>query len=281
VDGLTCIKRTYEKQIIGMEMPHMPRVRLIHWNASEAQTYIDQLRSLGHEVIFEEFDPDVLRRLKDNPPDAFIIDLGRLPSQGRDVALAIRMFKGSRRTPIVFVGGRPEKVARVKEKVPDALFASWDQIGDVLGQAIAHPPINPTVPQSLLDGYSGAPLPKKLGIKPDSIVALIGAPDDFEKTLGELPQGVLLQEKATQPCDVTLWFSRTKRDIEKDIRTIAASLGEGILWILWPKKTSGYPSDLNQQFVREAGLAEGMVDFKVCSVDATWSGLCFTRRKKS
>lgn len=263
-----------------MEMPHMPRVRLIHWNASEAQACIDRVHSLGHEVIFEEFSPDVLRRLKDDPPDAFIIDLGRLPSQGRDVALAIRMYKGSRHTPIVFVGGNAEKVERVNEKVPDALFTSWDQIGAALVQAIAHPPIDLSVPQSLLDGYSGTPFPKKLGIKPNSVVTLIGAPDNFEETLGELPQGVLLQEKLTQPCDVTLWFSRSKQEIDEDIKTMAASLGEGILWILWPKKTSGFPSDLNQQFVRQAGLVEDLVDFKVCSVDATWSGLCFTRRKK-
>lgn len=258
----------------------MPRIRLIYWNAAEAQACIDHLRALKHEVIFEEFSPDVLRRLKENPPDAFVTNLGRLPSHGRDVALAIRMYKSSRHTPILFVGKKPEKVEQVKEKVPDALFTSWEQIGAALEHAIAHPPINPHVLRSLFDGYSDAPLPKKLGIKPNSAVALIGAPDNFEGTLGDLPQGVILRHETPQPCDVTLWFSRSKREIEENVKTRAASLGADALWVLWPKKASGYPSDLDQQFVRQAGLAECLADFKVCSVNATWSGLCFKQKKK-
>ncbi len=255
-------------------------VRLIHWNADESKERAEILRAAGYEVFCKiQHGPEFLRDLRTKPPTAFVIDLSRLPSHGRDVAVGIRTWKATRLVPLVFVGGEPEKVARVKKLLPDAMFTTWNKVCSSLKQAIAHPPANPVRPDSLLAGYSGTPLPKKLGIKPNSVVALEGAPGNFHKTLGELPEGVELQEEVSGPSDITLWFLRSREELQHGIKRMAARTGAGRLWIIWPKKASGVETDVTQNDVRAIGLASGLVDFKVCAVDATWSGLAFTRRK--
>jgi hypothetical protein len=122
-------------------------------------------------------------------------------------------------------------------------------------------------------------LPKKLGIKPGSVVALVGAPDGFEETLGELPEGVVLLRQLRGQPDVTLWFTRSRKDLDQGIERMGAFAEGGGLWIVWPKKSSGVTTNVSQGVVREVGLAAGVVDYKVCSIDETWSGLRFTRRK--
>jgi len=257
----------------------MHRVRLIHWNAAEAEERSDRLRSAGYEVVYETLDPARLRAMREDPPSAVVIDLNRLPSQGRDMGVAIRKYKATRHVPLVFVDGDPQKVARIKELLPDAVYTTWSQIGSSLEHAITHPPAEPVVPGSTMAGYAGAPLPKKLGIKANSVVVLVGAPEGFEETLGELPEGLaLVREVSSQP-DVILWFARSRSDLERDIERMSAFAEGGRLWIAWPKKSSGAESDLSQNIVREVGLAAGLVDFKVCAIDQTWSGLRFTRRK--
>jgi hypothetical protein len=130
-----------------------------------------------------------------------------------------------------------------------------------------------------MDGYAGTPLPKKLGIRASSVVALVGAPDGFEETLGELPEGVVLRRQLRGQPDVTLWFTRSRKDLDQGIERMGAFAEGGGLWIVWPKKSSGVTTNVSQGVVREVGLAAGLVDYKVCSIDETWSGLRFTRRK--
>jgi len=127
-------------------------------------------------------------------------------------------------------------------------------------------------------GYSGTPLPRKLGIKPGSRVLLAGAPDGF--ALGELPADAVLHRRAgPQPYDVVLAFC-------PDLATLRARFGPmmrrltpaGALWIAWPKKASGVPTDLTENVVRDYGLAEGPVDVKVAAIDPVWAGLKFVVR---
>jgi hypothetical protein len=151
----------------------------------------------------------------------------------------------------------------------------------VLRRAIARPPANPRVPASGLAGYSGTPLPKKLGIKAGSRVALFGAPQDFRRTLGELPEGARLIARARAESDLALWFVRSRRDLERGIERMAARLEHGSMWICWPKKASAMAADVSETEVRRVGLDAGLVDYKICAVDETWSGLLFTRRKGS
>jgi hypothetical protein len=129
-------------------------------------------------------------------------------------------------------------------------------------------------------GYSGTPLPTKLGIRPGSRVLVTGAPESFvEDTLGPMPGVELHRRAGRSPYDVVLAFA-------PDHRTLAARFGParqrlttaGGLWVAWPKRSSGLATDLDENVVREFGLATGLVDNKVCAIDATWSGLRFVVR---
>ena len=130
-------------------------------------------------------------------------------------------------------------------------------------------------------GYSGTPLPKKLEIKANTRVATVGAPSDFPVTLGELPHGARLQRGLLGPRDLTIWFITSRSQLEGDFHKVAPLKGEGSLWIAWPKKTSGHKTDLTEDVLREVILPHGLVDRKVCAIDATWSGLLFSWRKSS
>jgi len=167
-------------------------------------------------------------------------------------------------------------------------------------------------------GYSGTPLPKKLGIKAGMTVALIGAPPGFARTLGELPDGAKLRAGARGKPGLVIWFVGSAPELGWEIRRISAFASEAPLWIAWRKKTSPEGSRASrspgstgrreaskagsvdkaprragdaagakrsagpsENAVREAGLAAGLVDYKVCAIDAAWSGLLFARRRDS
>jgi hypothetical protein len=254
------------------------QVRLIHWNVREAEQRAQQLRSTGYEVLSGPFDADTLRALREHPPSAVVIDLSRMPSQGRDIALNLRKYKFTRHVPLVFVEGAPEKVQSIKALLPDAVYTTWKEIAGSLQDAISNPPADPVVPQSVMDGYAGTPLPRKLGLKRDSLVSLVNTPEGFVDLLGDLPDGVELLTDVHSSPGLTLWFARSRAELQSNIGRMARLGEDGGLWILWPKKSSGVTTDLSQTVVREVAMAAGLVDFKVCSVDETWSGLRFTRR---
>jgi len=257
----------------------MVRVRLIHWKAEEATERIAKLKAAGYEVEYSQLDSEGFRALKNNPPAVFVIDLSRMPSHGMEVGTGLRGYKATRTVPLVFVEGAPEKVERIKKFLPDATFTTWSKIRSSLKTAIANPPVNPIKPESNLAGYSGTPLPKKLGIKPHATVVLVNEPRGFETTLGELPEGVTFVAEAKGKPDLIVWFIRTRFELESRINEMRDLTGNGGLWIAWPKKSSGVVSDLTENIIRDTGLAVGLVDYKVCAVDATWSGLKFAVRK--
>ena len=131
-------------------------------------------------------------------------------------------------------------------------------------------------------GYSGTPLPKKLGIKAGSVVALLGAPAGFAKSiLGPLPEGATLRSDTRVPYGVGLLFASSKAELARRFPAAEKAMAEPCaLWLAWPKQASGVPTDLDGNRVREFGLLAGLVDYKVAAIDATWSGLCFARRKQ-
>jgi hypothetical protein len=127
-------------------------------------------------------------------------------------------------------------------------------------------------------GYSGTPLVKKLGIKEDSHAAFLNAPKDFVTQL-DLPAGVKINSRATNHLDFIHLFVKNRRELETSFPAQAARLEpHGMLWISWPKKSSGVITDVNENIVRAVGLAHGLVDVKVCAVDDVWSGLKFVFR---
>ncbi|MBM3674097.1 MAG: DUF3052 domain-containing protein [Actinobacteria bacterium] len=128
-------------------------------------------------------------------------------------------------------------------------------------------------------GYSGAPLPKKLGIKEGSRLALLAAPKSFARELGALPDGVQVRAQARGKLDVIVFFATRRRELERRFPVMARALEpNGGLWVAWPKKASGVATDLTFEPVQEIGLDCGLVDNKVCAIDDTWSGLRFVYR---
>lgn len=252
----------------------MARIQLVHWNAPNARERVKSLREEGHVVVAGT--PD-LNKLRARPPEAMLIDLERLPMQGRDLGMWMRSAAKTRHVPLVFLGGEREKVARVKEQLPDAIYATWRGVRGAVSRALKRTPKDPVRPASVLAGYSGTPLPKKLGIKPGARVLLANAPDGFERTLGEVPDGVRLRRGTAGASDLVIWFPRSLAELERRARKMGA-LGDG-LWVAWAKRSSGVPTDLNGNEVRRIGLANGLVDYKICAIDETWSGLKFARRK--
>ena len=123
-------------------------------------------------------------------------------------------------------------------------------------------------------GYSGTPLPRKLGIKDGHVVAFPGAPPEFTLALGELPPGVDIKRRATGPLDVIVAFFERRSELEGRFEALAKAIyPDGALWIAWPKRASGVATDLSEDIARDLGLARGLVDNKVCAIDDTWSGL--------
>jgi hypothetical protein len=124
-------------------------------------------------------------------------------------------------------------------------------------------------------GYSGTPLPRKLGIKPGNRVLLLGAPKGFEDgTLGELPEGVRVARRASGRADVIVSFHDRRADLAKRMPKLRELMEPAArLWIAWPKRASKVATDLTEDVVRELALANRLVDNKVAAVDATWSGL--------
>lgn len=123
-------------------------------------------------------------------------------------------------------------------------------------------------------GYSGTPLPRKLGIRPGARVALLGAPPGARGLLDPLPDGVRLLGRIAPDLDVIVLFALRRAEVVRRLAAARRALRpDGGLWVAWPKRASGVPTDLTEDVVREVGLAAGLVDNKVCAIDTTWSGL--------
>lgn len=256
----------------------MATVRLIHWNGPEGRERKLRLASLGHHVEFDESDgPGLSRILRASTPDAYVIDLSRRPSGGREVAMWLRSAKSTRHIPIVFVDGDPEKVDKLKQLLPDATYTTWPRLERALPKAIARPAADPVVPPSSI--YTGRSTIEKLGVKPGMQVCVINAPKGLAETWKPLPEAVRLTARASSESDLFIAFIRSRRELAAHLDSLARDVSRQTLWLAWPKKASAIKTDLDGNVVRTTGLASGWVDFKVCSIDDTWSGLAFKRRK--
>lgn len=258
----------------------MARVHLVHWDPEDARLRLAALAALGHTTghLEKTTGTPLMRALRANPPDVFLIDLSRRPSHGREIAMALRTSPATRRVPQVFVGGDAETMARMRELLPDATFTTWGRLKTALPRAIRTAPAVPFVPSDAL--YAGRTLAQKLGIAAGERVAAVGAPPGFAGVLGPLPKGARLTADAGGEVQRFVWFVKSRRELDMALGRLAALVTTQVAWLAWPKQASGVTTDLNGNDVRTAGLASGLVDFKVCSVDATWSGLAFKRRRR-
>jgi len=252
-------------------------IRLIHFDEELGLERQEQLEALGFQTVFDFGDSlFAARQIKASPPDAVVIDLSRIPSHGREVAHSVRATKATRHLPIVFVDGEPEKVEKTRLFIPDATFTTWGRIKTALAKAIARPVKNPVIPDH---NAWGKPTVAKLGVKPGFKVALVGSPKGFADTLKPWPSGVKLTARPEQDADIYICFARSSPELQAHLLSVRDTASRPTLWLAWPKKASGVKSELDGNMVRETGLRAGWVDFKVCALDSTWSGLAFKRRK--
>jgi len=132
--------------------------------------------------------------------------------------------------------------------------------------------------QGAVAGYSGTPLWRKLGIREGDVLALLAAPEGF--AIADLPPGVQVRRQARAGCDVIVSFHTRRSDLARHLPALMLALVvDGSLWIAWPKRASDVPTDVTEDVVREVVLPAGMVDTKVCAIDATWSGLRLALRR--
>lgn len=131
-------------------------------------------------------------------------------------------------------------------------------------------------------GYSGTPLPQKLGIKSGAIVVAINAPANYKQLLGKCAREVSFTDRAGAQSDFIHLFVLHRSKLEKHLKDLRRKLADaGTLWVSWPKKASSVPTDVTEDVIREAALPLGFVDVKVCAVDETWSGLKLVIRRSN
>jgi hypothetical protein len=131
-------------------------------------------------------------------------------------------------------------------------------------------------------GYSGTPLPQKLGIKPGTIVVLIDAPDNYRKLLGEIPSGVNFGMRPVGNTKFVHLFATRRNELAKQLSILRRKIAEDAsIWVSWPKKSSGVATDITEDVIRAVALPLGFVDIKVCAVDETWSGLKLMIRREN
>lgn len=258
----------------------MTTIRLIHWKPEEAADQVRMLESAGFAVLSETpRGPSFLRNMEAEKPHVIVIDLSRLPSQGRDLAVAIRKRKGTRNIPLIFIGGAPAKVEKIKGLLPDAFFGSWEEASSLIKRAIEEGAGDVLIPNSVFAAYAGKPLASKLGVKEGSVVAIAGSPGSFVSQLEKAVSEASLVTGTDENADLTLWFVRTLKELQESLDDVVKVSKNAPVWIAWPKRGSALESDLKQQVVRDIAMSAGMVDYKICSLDRDWSALLFTWRE--
>lgn len=257
----------------------MMRICLIHWNAEERVNKCARLQGGGFFILDEiKPGPQFLRELEKQAPDAMVIDLSRLPSQGRDLGVMVRSREGTRRIPIVFIGGEVAKVDAIQQLLPDACYTDWEAAFQEIQKAIESENKDFAAQRSVFSAYAGKPLSEKLGIKPGYHVSIINAPGEVWGLLKEGSVGAAFSNQANTGPDLFLWFMSSTNELENSLEQIVTHVKTAPGWIAWPKKGSGIQTDLTQNIVRQKAMSAGMVDYKICSIDENWSGLLFTWR---
>jgi CheY-like chemotaxis protein len=244
------------------------RVRLVHWNAQEAEPLVESLEAAGHSIEHtSSIGSGIMKYLRASLPDAVVIDLSRQPSHGREIAVAIRTGKTIKHLPILFVDGDPEKVEAIRRVLPDAIYTTRPRLVAALKRA--KPVENPVRPTPMMERFGNRTAAQKLGINAKTRVTLIDPPLDYERLIGPLP------EPGTGP-GLILWFTHDPASFYARLPRMRAMAAHSRLWILWRKNKV---DQLDGGLIRRTAIDVGLVDYKICSVDATWSGMAFAVKK--
>ena len=247
----------------------MIRVLVICRGVEDALSRASRLQGMGFEATaYPTTGTRGFRGIRQEPPQVMVIDLVRMPSYGLAMGVLLRQQKQLGLIPLVFVEGDPEKAAKVRATLPDALYVTWERIDGAIRKAAAAPARTPMVPR-----LPENPVVKKLGIAEGSKVALLHAP------VGFVLAGVSPVKRADD-ADVVLSFHQGSISLAHDLPAIAELMRKGRrVWVLWPKRTSGTASDLTMPAIRAMAGGVGLVDYKVCAVDAKWSAMALGKRR--
>jgi hypothetical protein len=256
----------------------MALVRLMSWDRDTATRRARELRKAGFTV---DAKPPVMRRLVgqfvERPIDVMVLDLGKAPSMARAVAAMLRQSKSASYFPIVFAGGDPKKAQALHREMPGTFLTTWEAAAKAVNAAMKSPRAAPDPKVTFADLYAGSSLAKKLGLKAGIKVAIVAAPEGFDEQFEEIE----VQGRIAPDTELAIWFARSRAELERLVDLASLQLPEGrSLWIAYPKQAGSLRCDFTQFDVREAGLAVGLVDYKICSIDADWSGLKFARKRK-
>lgn len=259
-------------------------IRLVSWNDELSQQRSLEMKRLGYRVESSSLrgTSAFITHFSSLNPDAVLIDLDRLPSHGKEIAVVLRGSKTTRHIPIVFAGGQEQKVEKLHAEIPDAFFTSWKQVGKALKQAIASPPLEPAHPTPHMQRWAHSALTKKLGISEKMNVAIIGDSDgEIQEVIGDLPDGATLAPRIVPATQLVLYVVRSLQEVHAAANHAQLHLPDGAsYWMIHPKSAAKLHSDFNQNDVRAVALDHGFVDYKVCSVNTQWSGLKFARRRR-
>jgi CheY-like chemotaxis protein len=257
----------------------MARIRLLHWKASEAGKYLIALAAAGHTVQYDQdVDSASLREWRTQPSQAFVIDLSRLPARGREIAIALRQSPATRRVPLVFCDGAPEKIEGTRALLPDAVYCEFSKLRGALRQALSAPPVEPAVPMAMMQRYAARTTAQKLGIEEACRVSVIDPPRDYLTVLGDLPAGVEFMEDERSPAAVLLCFVHDLPSLQVRMSELRSQAGAGKLWFCW-RKGKAATGGVSDSSIRATGVSLGLVDYKVCSLNDVWSGMLFALKR--
>jgi hypothetical protein len=254
-------------------------IRLISWH-DDVKAKAASLKQAGVQIDATPLIrlSGIVSELARLNPAVLVLDLDKLPSNSREIALALRSSKSASHIPILFAGGAAEKIVRIRSEHPDGDFVSWADARQAMAELLRQPRAIPHVLPHR--DFSATPLLKKLGISAGMEIALIAATDGFEDVLGDLPEDTSLVTRLSAKTGLALCFVRSFKDLAATLDLLTLRLPkDASVWIVHPKRAGKHHVDFNQNDVRDHGLAVGLVDYKVCSVDDDWSALKFAWRK--
>lgn len=251
---------------------------MISWNTVAASERKRSLEGQGFRV-----DPVMSRstgmvgKLTAAAPLALVIDLDSKPAYGREIAIYLRNAASVRHLPLVFAGGAPEKIARVHVEIPDAVYCTWDTVREGINRAITSPPIRPIRPRARGEVMtSGSVLARKLDLRPETHVALLGDVIGLGKRLG-----VDYAERIAPETGMAMIVVRTAQELDAAFDYAAGQLPRKAgLWIVYPKRSGEWKTDFSQKDVLAIGAAYGFIGYKTCAVDPDWSGQKLVWKKR-
>jgi len=252
---------------------------MISWNVKAAAERKQLLQGQGFRV-----DPVLSRstgmvgKLTAAAPLALVIDLDSKPAYGREVAIYLRNSASVRHLPMVFAGGVPEKIARVRAEIPDAVYCGWDEVQAGINRAITAPPVRPVRPRARGEAVpSGSVLARKLDLRPETRVSIQGDVIGLGKRLG-----LEYEERISGETGMAIVVVRTEQDLDAAFDYATGQLpAKAGLWIVYPKRSGRLKTDFSQKDLLAMGAVHGLTGYKTCAIDADWSGLKFAWKTRS